>query len=644
MTRARTLIAAAVAALCGLVAAPARAWDPSRTHVGITERAVATSDVHRRWMEGTAAQLGWFTPLRVDPAALDPETRRLLLVAMRNAHADVGAIADGGPGACPPQPAPTETLQRCVDGDRWETSALGWLRVGIALEASDRTRLLHHFVDGEDPSRPTWRASGRHRTIWRRVERRAGGGMATRIGRGGFSGTATSAIAWLGSDADPFGPAALFGHQRAASLASTAAERNRHLALALVACGALLHVVQDLAVPAHARGDLLGMIVPLSSTRGDRGSPLGEYARVTFGRTMPTPLALSGRAQERPSPVSLRALLLGDDGDGGLVGLASSRFLSDGTVPPPTVIDRSLDGAAAARAWLGPGGAGLADAELEGAVLAPWPAESGYLRTRNGRALAAWTADDAGVVRGYLDRRVLREHALVLLPAAVQASVDALELVWPQWPETRLNVGANIVEIDADPAVLERELLVVVQHTDGRRDVARRVALLPGSSRIRDVVPATMPEGGHVVLVLVGRHADGQRIVIERRLDALSKPPEPPASVPRPAVDDGAPTEPPSTPPTAPPDPAASPEAPSAPAPAPDAPAPAPAPDAPGAAPAPDAPAPAPAPDAPAPAPAPDAPGAAPGDPPPGRAAVAHAQASSRATAGIVPRKRSSSR
>ncbi|MBL8943128.1 MAG: hypothetical protein JNK45_08285 [Myxococcales bacterium] len=553
MIRKRSLAALACAVLG--ISTTAHAWDPSRTHVGLTERAVETSDVHRRWMEGTADQLGWFTPLRVDPNAIDPETRRLLTVAMRFGHADVGAAAAGGPGACPPQPAPTETLQRCVDGDRWETSALGWLRVGIALEAADRTRLLHHFVDAEDPGAATWRATGRHRATWRRVERRAGGGLATRLGRGGFSGAATSALGWMTSAKDPFGPAALFAHQRAASLAATPADRDRHLALALVAAGALLHVVQDLSVPANARGDLLGMMVPLSSSRGDRGSPLAEYARLTFGRAMPTPVALSGRTEELAPPKSVREVLLGDGTREGLVTLAATHFLSDGRLPAPRVLDRTLDPAAAAAAWLGDDAAGLDPSERDGAVLQPWPAEAGYLRSKTGRALAAWSADDTGLVRAYLDRRVLREHALVLLPAAVQASVDTLELLWPQWPTTRHDAAANLVEIDPDPALVDRELLVVVEDSERRRTVARRVALLAGASRVRDVSPAALPEGAHVVLVLTGTRPDGQRVVIERRLDAASRPEparetspsvapatpgveEPPASPAAPSVDE----------------------------------------------------------------------------------------------------------
>jgi hypothetical protein len=514
-------VAIAIAAVSAASPATTHAWDPSRTHVGITERAVASHPVHAQWMRASNGRLGWFTALRVDPQTLDPRMRRLLVAGMRVAHPDVGAVAPGGPGACPAQPAPSETLQRCVDGDAWETSALGWLRVGIALAAADRTRLLHHFVDRDDPGSATWTARGRSAVTWRRVARRAGGSLAASAGRTGFAGTTQSAGAWLQSDADPFGPAALYAHQRAASLAATQAERDRHRALALVCAGVLLHLVQDLSLPAHARGDLAGTLVPLSDDRSDRGSPLAEYARVTFGRTIPLAIELDARAAEVPAPANLRALLFGDDAHEGLATFAGSRFLSDGSMPMPMRLDPALDPAAAAARWLGPEGAGLAAEEREGAVLTPWPASSGYLRNAQGRALAAFGVDDDGVVRGYLDRRVLREQALQLLPAAVEATNDAMSLVWPAWPTTAFDRAADHIEIEPDVALAKAEVLVVVEDAQGRRTVARRVALLAERSRIRDVTPPAVPEGARVVLVLVGERHDGQRVVIEQALASV---------------------------------------------------------------------------------------------------------------------------
>lgn len=517
--------------LAALPATSAQAWDPSRTHVGITERAVGKSEVHSRWMEASARQRGWFTPLRIDPKTLDPEVRRQLVVAMRRAHADVGSIAGGGPGACPPLPAPAETRHRCVDGDAWETTALGWVRIGIALEVSARDRLLHHFVDGKDPGKPRWQVRGAGKGRWRRVERRAGGPLAAKVGRSGFGGEGTSAIGWLDDRRDPFAPPALHGHLVGAALAERASERERQLALAMVGVGALLHVVQDLTMPAHARGDLAGMMVPLSPQRGDRGSPLAEAARLAFGRAaLPDPIALAARKDEAGVAHDLHALLLGDGQREGIIAFAGRRFLSDGSLPPPRVIEEELDAAAAAQLLLGEDRAGLLEVEVEGAVLAPWPADAGYLRNGAGRALAAFARDDDGVVRLYLDRHVLRQQALALLPVAVSASERVLDVLFPAWPESTWDEASDVLEIEADPRLHDPELVVAIERPDGTRTVHRRVRLLDQRSRIRDVTPASLPESATMVLVLRAKRDDGMPIVIERRLDA--EVPEPPAEAP----------------------------------------------------------------------------------------------------------------
>jgi hypothetical protein len=114
-------------ALALAVPQSAAAWDPSTTHLAITEGALVTSDLHARWMEGSGQRRGLFTPLRVDPKRLDPEERRAIELAFRVAHADSGALGLGGPGACPPLPAPAETVERCVEGDLGEMTALGWV-------------------------------------------------------------------------------------------------------------------------------------------------------------------------------------------------------------------------------------------------------------------------------------------------------------------------------------------------------------------------------------------------------------------------------------------------------------------------------------------------------------------------------------
>jgi hypothetical protein len=181
--------------------------------------------------------------------------------------------------------------------------------------------------------------------------------------------------------------------------------------------------------------------------------------------------------------------------------------------------------------------------EVEGAVLAPWPAEAGYLRNGAGRALAAWSRDEDDLVRLYLDRHVLRQQALALLPAAVDASARVLDVLFPAWPESSWDAESDVLELDDDPTLREGELAIVGERSDGTRAVLRRVRLLDGErSRIRDVTPATLPKDATIVLVLQARRPDGMRIVIERRLDA-AVPVEPTPSEPT-----GATTKPTATP------------------------------------------------------------------------------------------------
>ncbi len=530
----------------------AAAWDPSTTHVGMVERAAMEGDLHLRWMENSARERGLFTPLRIDPARLQPETRRRLEKALRRAHADAGAVPLGGPGSCPPIGSPPSTRARCVEGDLWEATAIGWMRLGIVAEIVPAARLLHHFVDGREPARPRWRAAKLSRAWLRRVERRAGGSVAALVGRSGFSGTGESAIGWLDDRDDPFAPPAMREELRRASLAATQEERDHHLALALVGVGSLLHVVQDMAVPAHARGDVAAMFQRLSPSPSDRGSPLGEYARLVFGRrALPRPMELGTRTEEPPAlPTDVRAILLGGAHGEGLVELAGRRFLAEGTLPPPRAIPPAADAKTAAASLLADLAIPLDPIETAGATLAPWPADEGYLLSSAGRPLAAWRRDVDGVVEPFIDVHVLRSQALVLVPAAVEASTTVLELLWPHWPADTYDAEGNTYDVDAPQGLTNAQIAVIVEEATGRRKSVRRIQLLAtGRSRIRDVVPAKLPKGARVVLVLEARSKDGTSVVLERRVDAeraarVTAPPPGAEVVPTPTDPDHTDTDP----------------------------------------------------------------------------------------------------
>ncbi|MCX4244565.1 hypothetical protein [Paraliomyxa miuraensis] len=486
---------------------PAHAWDPSTTHLAMLERSVLDSAMHLRWMEASLLQRGVFTPLRLDPERLPPATLRAVQLAVRSVHAASGAQVLGGPGACPGASAPEATRARCVEGDLWEGTALSWMSLGVVVETMPTERLLHHFVDRNDPSASAWTDDDLPRGILRSKHGRAGGGLAARATGSAFEGTGRSALAWLADEHDPWAPPALARHLQRASLAPTQAERDHHLALALICTGALLHVLQDLSVPAHARGDVSAMFLPLSDVPGDRGLPLQELARDAYGRGgLPVPVALSPRPAEAVGRgISLAPTLVGHvlgHGDHpGLVKEAGRRYFSESSLPGPRTVAEALDPGAAAAVVLE--GAVLDPSEREGARLSAWPSERGYLIGGSGRPLAAFYVDERERVRLWLDRRVYRTQMQQLVPLGVEAGRSVIDLVHGGWPAMRVDRQDRSIVIEPGTAWKQAMLTILVQDGSGQRQAKAEVELQgEAAHRVVDVWGAELPEGSTVVLVL----------------------------------------------------------------------------------------------------------------------------------------------
>lgn len=521
---------AALALLTGLSwGRPAQAWDPSTTHAAMVRDAVLQSPLHVRWMEQSGLARGVFTPLALDPARLDPQERRVIEQARRYAHAGSGARPLGGPGACPGPSAPASTRALCVQGDLWEASALGWLQLGLVVELTPRRRLLHHFLDGDEPTALKWEDEDLPDFVLRARDDDAGGSFASRVNRTAFEGEAPSAVAWLESD-DPWALPATREHLRKAATAESRVVRSHHLARALIGIGALLHVTQDLSVPAHARGDLTAFFAPLSPTPGDRGLPLMEFARLQYGRqTLPSPpLTLRTRASaasppaqgdeaeveqpktepEGPLAPTVLGHWLGAPGFEGLARRAGSRFLSESTMPPPRVIAPDASPEAAATAILGDG-AGLLPEEREGARLTPWPAAAGYLVSSTGRMLAAFDTDEQGRIRLYLDRRVYRSQSNQLIPVAVDVSASVLDLLFPAFPSVDVDREGRSLELALNEDLQDPTITIFLENTAGDRARVSSHRLRPGQpNRLDGVLPAEQDEQ-RVVLVLEGRSAAG---------------------------------------------------------------------------------------------------------------------------------------
>ena len=536
-----TTVAATLA--LGLVTPQAaNAWDPSTTHLGMVDRALLESALHLRWMATTELQRGLFSPLRVDPARLSASERRFLGAALTHGHSGAGVVPLGGPGACPGSKAPPATQLFCVEGDVWEMPAVHWLHLGVVAEMIPSARAVHHFVDRDHPARAEFNDPQQRPLVLRsRQFRHNGAPLAGYVTGASFAGTGPSAIAWLVDDGDPLAPPPTFRHLELASTHPEPRARDHHLAMALIGLGALLHVLQDMSVPAHARGDVTAFFSSLSSVPGDRGLPFAEIARLSFGRH-----ALPGRrasesiseARGRGLAQGLHGHFLGDAAYEGLAVFTSRRFLSEHSVPGPIFIEPALDaGQAAARL--------LADADLDatevrGAVLSPWPAERGYVKTVTGRPLAAFDTDDLGRVRTFIDEAVYREQFAQLIPRAVEASRSLIDWMWPSWPELHYDAAAGHLDLEvaADlqvgpmatwtagrPATLKDlgpDLLVFTQTAEGVRTIRQKVRLKPGiRNRIQNLPKLQQDE--RIVVVLRARRVSGEPLILEQVLGAESK-------------------------------------------------------------------------------------------------------------------------
>ncbi len=290
-------IAAAVMAVIAAGASPrAHAWEPD-THVGLTETAAYASVVHANLIASHGRRLGWYEPLAVPRA---------------EAHTLYEALAKIAPQA------------GAVPDLRGSQTAIAWLIAGTILEGMPAERGRNHYYDPVHQTGLTGHDGGSvfGARFWGLM-------LGESLAQSGVP-----APSWIVAKENSFSLPRFWDELEKSVTAPEAAERDQHLAQALLCAGGMLHVLEDMGVPAHTRDDLAESLSPLGGGPADRGSRFERLVELLDGRL--------GIPNPRP-PVRLAHArdYFTDAAHTGLADVTAARWYSLGSLPAEIVVPPS---------------------------------------------------------------------------------------------------------------------------------------------------------------------------------------------------------------------------------------------------------------------------------------------------------------
>jgi len=283
--------------------ANAYAWEDASTHAGLTEAAALGSHLHAR-LKALGYERGLYEPLTIPP-----EDASSLVAALRQYAPTGGFVPDG----------------------RGRQYAIAWLVGGAVI--ADGPFIANHFYDvwtkggWIEPSRGvlhgllTWMANVElfeAQDSWRDLRDETTGVPLPERG--------VPAPDWVVASNNPLAVDGFLDQYAKAIRGSSPGERSRAMAGALVAAGAIAHVLEDMGSPSHVRGDARAHLDKLGTGDADLGSRFERIAAVAYGRVgVPGP----ERVITRPT---LRAFFTNDQHDG-LADVTAMRWFSAYTLP-----------------------------------------------------------------------------------------------------------------------------------------------------------------------------------------------------------------------------------------------------------------------------------------------------------------------
>jgi hypothetical protein len=464
VSRARVACAILAAALC---ASPALAWEPQTTHAGLAEQAALASRLHKRLVT-----LGFPGGL-FEPLTIPPRDAPALISDLHLLSPSYGAVPD----------------------TRGRQTALAWLSAGAALADVPARHGANHFFDP---------ATGRG---WERPDRGLVHSISDRVrealGRADLPQRGVPAPDWEIAKDNPFNLAAFMDQYGKAVSAATPGERSRHMAAALIAAGAMMHVLGDLGAPSRVRGDEAAHLEPLGGGPDDLGSRFERIAALVYGRLgVPPPVKPIARAH-------LRDFFTSKDGTG-LADMIAKTYFSPNTLPASTRVSETTQPHLARPQPALPARLNLMAASRD---------DGTTLRDPEGACLARYKVEH-GILSFSLDDECTLEQLAVIMPqvAAYEAGLldyllrGELTITTPgQSPSAGIpNAAGTPITVSAK-GLGAGTVDVLIEDDRGVRKSISSAQVAGGSDQLAKV--ALPSAGSRVVAVFRGVDAEGEPIV-----------------------------------------------------------------------------------------------------------------------------------
>lgn len=456
----RSLAAATLASALGLgtlgTSPSAFAWEAQTTSAGLAEEAALASALHKRLVElGFGG--GLFELLTIPPADA-PQ----LLEALRQLSPTNGTVPD----------------------TRGRMTALSWIAAGASIADAPVEHAANHFFD------PTtgagWQAPAQSALDRLRKKLRPRTPVPAR---------GVPAPDWIADAKNPLGLEAFWNQYQKAVTAPTPGERSRHMAAALIAAGAVLHVLGDVGSPSHARGDSASHFEALNDDGSDVGSRFERVAALAFGRLgVPSPSRIITRT-------TARGFFTNAEGTG-LADVMGSRYFSAGTLPRESSVG---DGSGVNPPLARPKPAVPARLNL----MAAGRDEGTTLKDEKGTCLARYRVE-RNTLEFFLDDACLLEQAQAILPEVAAYETGLLDFLLRGQLAVRLEAGAIVV---ASPRRLGAgQLDILLEDARGQRTSLKSQAV-SGAEAGAELARLGAPAGARVIAVYRGKDEAGEAIV-----------------------------------------------------------------------------------------------------------------------------------